>query len=224
MSTSTLQAIMTLALLLPLLQGPAMAAGGGGVPQGASTAGDSAGTAYNRGLKYRDKAWELRDRIAKTDGAEREKLLKKMNKDYEKAIRAYRSALKLDPQMYQAHSSLGYATPQGPGSFEDSLVAYDTALDIRPSYVEAIEYRAEAYLGLNRVEEAKEAYMILIRSDRKRADELMVAMAEWVQDRQRDPQQLSASVVEEFAGWVEERGGLAKQTASLGGAASRSWD
>ena len=221
MYATTLRVILILALLVPLVPSEASAAGGGGVPQGA--AGDSAGTAYNRGLKYRDKAWAIRDQMEKASGPEREKLLKKMNKEYEKAIRAYRSAIKLDPQMYQAHSSLGYALRKT-GQFEESLAAYDTALGIRPSYMEAIEYRAEAYLGLNRLDEAKEAYMLLLRSDRKRADELMVAMGEWVESRQKDPQRLSAAVVEEFAGWVKERGGLAKQTASLGGAASSSWD
>jgi tetratricopeptide (TPR) repeat protein len=223
MLTHTLRVLLIAALLLPLLPAGASAAGGGGVPQGASTAGDSAASAYNRGLKSRDKAWAVRDQMAAASGIEREKLRKKMNKEYEKAIRAYRSAIKLDPQMYQAHSSLGYALRKT-GQFEESLVAYDTALGIRPSYAEAIEYRAEAYLGLNRIEEAKEAYMVLFRADRERADELMVAMGEWVEDRQEDPRQMSASAVEEFAGWVRERGGLAKQTASLGGAAGSSWD
>ena len=34
---------------------------------------------------------------------------------------------------------------------------YDEALRLSPAYNEAIEYRGEAYLGLNRIEDAKAA-------------------------------------------------------------------
>lgn len=206
-----------------LLLVPLAAQAAGGVPQGAGTVGDSAGAAYERGLGYRDKAWKLAGELESATGKAREKIAKKIDKEYEKAIRAYRTAIKAKPEMHQAHSSLGYALRKT-GQYAEALEAYDTALGLKPNYVEAIEYRAEAYLGLDRIEEAKEAYMVLFRSDRKRADELMAAMSEWVIKRTENPRNLNASVVEEFAGWVRERGGLAKQTASLSGAAGGNWD
>ncbi len=223
MIRKTTSAILMASLVLALVPAGVQAAGGGGVPQGAATVGDSAAAAYNRGLKSRDKAWELTDQLATATGKEREKIQKKIDKEYEKAIRAYRTALKTNPEMYQAHSSLGYALRKT-GRYQEALESYDTALGIKPNYLEAIEYRAEAYLGLDRIEEAKEAYMLLFRTDRKHADELMAAMSRWVVERSENPRDLSVAAIEEFAGWVRERGGLAKQTASLAGEPVGSWD
>ena len=214
---------LTTLLLVAFASTTVPATGSSGVPQGAGTVGDSAGSAYARGLKSRDKAWELTKKLETATDAERAKLEGKIAKEYDKAIRAYRTALKAKPEMHEAHTSLGYALRKT-GQYEESLVAYNRALELRPGYPEAIEYRAEAYLGLNRLEEAKEAYMLLFRADRARADELMAAMSQWVIERSENPEQVSTAQVEEFAGWVRERGGLAKQTAALGGAPSSSWD
>ena len=220
MLTNVIRPILLAAALVALVALPAYAAG---VPQGAATVGDSAEAAHNRGLKYRDKAWELAEELETASGSERAKLEKKIQKEYEKAIRAYRTAIKTKPEMHQAHTSLGYALRKT-GRYEESLEAYNTALELEPTYTEAIEYRAEAYLGLDRIDEAKEAYMELFRMDRKRADELMEAMAAWVEKRQQDPAGVSVAKIEEFTGWVRERGGLAKQTAALSGAEGSSWD
>ena len=73
--------------------------------------------------------------------------------------------------MFQAWGSLGYAY-RVTGNYPASLEAYAKALEIQPAYTPAIEYRAEAYLGLGRLDEVKSAYMTLFNSDRKRADEL----------------------------------------------------
>ncbi len=216
---TTLLSLVSLALIATT----ALASGGGGVPQGAATMRDSAAGAYERGLKYRDKAWELTEGLESATGGTRAKLQKKINKEYEKAIRAYRTAIRTNPKMHQAHSSLGYALRKT-ARYEEALDAYNLALEIKPSYAEAIEYRAEAYLGLDRIDEAKEAYMTLFRADREKADELMIAMARWVTERTESPKVASLAQIEEFAGWVRERGGLAKQTARLGGAAGSAWD
>ena len=62
-------------------------------------------------------------------------------------------------------------------------MAYDKALSLRPSYPEAIEYRGEAYLALNRVDDAKQAYLDLFAGNRKLADQLLVAMKSWVAEK-----------------------------------------
>ena len=149
-----------------------------------------------------------------SDPATRERLASKIDKQYEKAARAFRSATEENPKMYQAFSSLGYALRKT-GDYDGSLAAYNEALDINPGYVEAIEYRAEAYLGLDRLNEAKDAYLQLFREDRERADELMTAMQSWVEERQDNPGSLDASTVEEFTSWVEERAEVSGNTASL---------
>ncbi len=182
---------------------------------------DEAAAAYDRGLKARDKAWELEQKAAEASGGERDKLLAKADKEYKKAARAFTTATETNPRMHQAWSGLGYALRKS-GDYVASLEAYDRALELAPGYPEAIEYRAEAYLGLDRLDEAKEAYMALYRSDRQRAEELMGAMRRWVERRTADPGSLDPAAVEAFAAWVEERSGAAAQ-AALGPAATPSW-
>ncbi len=92
-----------------------------------------------------------------------------------------------------------------------------------PFYGEAIEYRAEAYLGLGRLDEVKEAYMQLFAKDRALADQLMEAMQGWVEERRAEPGDLSSETIESFATWLAERGEIAEQTARLEGAAARAW-
>ena len=200
---------------------PILAAGGSSVPS--TDPADQAAQAYNNGIEKRDKAWELEKKAAAaTDAGERAKLEARAQKEYGKAIRAFRSATESDPSMHQAFSSLGYALRKT-GEFEESLAAYDQALQLEPGYAEAIEYRAEAFLGLNRLDEAKQAYMQLFRDDRERADELMSAMQRWVDQRRADPQGLESLAIEEFSVWVEERRSVAASTATLPGGSDRAW-
>ncbi len=170
---------------------------------------------YNRALRYRDKAWEYEAK-ASSEGQDAEKYAKKAEKEYGKARKALESAIKNDPMLYQAHSSLGYVLRKT-GEYQNSLAAYNRALEINPRYAEAIEYRGEAFLGLNRIEDAKTAYMELFRTDRKRADELMDAMQEWVDARSTDAGDVDAGLIAEFSGWVEERAGLAAQAGDSSG-------
>ncbi len=76
-----------------------------------------------------------------------------------------------------------------------------------PRYPAAIEERGEAYLGLDQIEEAKGAYEQLLRSDRKRAAELMSAMRRWLDKRRGDAGGLSEEAIKSFAIWIEERSG-----------------
>ena len=209
LTSLTIALMMVLAIAVPGLE----AAGGSSAPPSTNPV-DTAAAAYERGLKARDKAWELEKEMESSDPATRERLASKIDKQYEKAARAFRSATEENPKMYQAFSSLGYALRKT-GDYDGSLAAYNEALDINPGYVEAIEYRAEAYLGLDRLNEAKDAYLQLFREDRERADELMTAMQSWVEERQDNPGSLDASTVEEFTSWVEERAEVSGNTASL---------
>jgi len=179
--------------------------------------------AYNLGLDKRDKAWKLEEKAAAaaTD-AERGKLLDKARKQYEKSIPLFKSATEKVPNFNQAYSSLGYALRKT-GDYEASLEAYGKALAIAPRYGEAIEYRGEAYLGLHRVEDAKQAYVDLFSLDRALADQLMKAMQGWIEARRADPAGVSGDALDGFAAWLEERAELADQTARLTAAAERSW-
>ena len=215
--------ILSLVLVTPQL---AVASGGssGGsspsIPAGPEmTPEQKALEFYAQGLKHRDKAWKLEE--GSVDNPKREKMLAKAAKEWTRAARAFREAIENNPYLFQAHGSLGYAYRKQ-GNFEDSLGAYNRALELEPRYVEAIEYRAEAYLGLNRVEEAKEAYMELFRLDRGQADTLMSAMESWI-EAQREGGSMSAEDLDAFSAWVEERSEIASQTALLIEAQTRDW-
>ncbi len=180
-------------------------------------------TAYNIGLKHRDKAWGYEDKAKIASGDERDKLLGKARKQHEKSIPLFETAIEKIPNFHQAHSSLGYALRKT-GDFEASLEAYNRALELVPSYGEAIEYRAEAYLGLGRLSEVKEAYMQLFNQERALANQLMEAMQTWVKEQRAAPDgKVSNEAVDAFAAWLEERGEIAAQTARLEGAVASSW-
>ncbi len=173
---------------------------------------------YQRGLALRDKAWELERRAVDSRRAER--LLTKARARWTSAVVAYREAVANDPTLDQAFGSLGYALRRL-GSFDESLEAYDRALELAPDYVEAIEYRAETYLGLTRLDEVREAYMELFRLDRAQAGILMAAMQDWIEARRASGE--TSAAVQEFSAWVADRAELAGQTEALTAEQGRSW-
>jgi tetratricopeptide (TPR) repeat protein len=212
-------ALLATQLLLPMTLSAA-----GGSSASSDDPQQEAATAYNLGLRHRDKAWGLEKKLAtKTDEADRAKIEAKIGKEYGKAIDSFREAIEANPKMHQAYSSLGYALRKT-GDYDSSLTAYNRALELEPSYTEAIEYRGEAFLGLDRIDDAKEAYLELFRSDRARAEELMSAMKTWVEERAAEPGVIDPDKLQQFSAWVEERSAIAAQTASLVESSDRSWD
>ncbi len=178
---------------------------------------------YDAGIKHRDKAAKFEQRaITETNEKKSAKLQKKIAKEYKRAIDDFEAAVGHYPRFYQAHNSLGYAL-RNVGRYEESLAAYNVALDINPVFDEAIEYRGEAYLGLNRLDEAKEAYMDLFQHNRGLADQLMAAMTSWVAARRDDAGSLDTAVVEQFAEWVNQRNELASYVHPSDDAAGRFW-
>ena len=136
----------------------------------------------------------------------------------------FEEAAKADPSLKEAWNLIGY-TSRRLADYDRSLAAYEKALALDPSYGEAIEYRAEAYLALNRLDEAKAAYLTLLASARNHANVLLESMREWVATRRRAPGGVAAADIDAFAKWVEERATIARQTASmnLDRAVVRSW-
>ncbi len=98
---------------------------------------------------------------------------------------------------------------------ESSIKKYTKAVALEANYTPAIEYRAEAYLGLDKLDEVKSAYMTLFSADRKRADELASAMQKYVERKQADPAGVDPAAIQDFGKWVAERKQLASQTSSL---------
>ena len=86
---------------------------------------------------------------------------------------------------------------------------------LKPGYAEAIEYRGHAYLGLNRLSEAKESYLALYAGNRKLAASLLTAMQEWVGAHRANAAGVDGAMLESFASWVNERSKIAGQTVGL---------
>jgi tetratricopeptide (TPR) repeat protein len=169
-------------LPLCLLAAAGRLAAAGGEPKapsaGAPSPEQQAIAHYNEGLAHRDKALDYEKRAAAAE-ADREQHLKKARQEYGKAIAAQLAATAKNPRFHEAFSSLGYACRKT-GDYQGALKAYDTALNLKPDYAEAIEYRGEAYLGLNRIEEAQQAYEWLFLHDPKKAEALLLAFKSWV--------------------------------------------
>src|ERR1700760_4499662 len=219
----------TALLVAPI--GSALAHGGGssgGSPTGMVTASprtgsDGAKSAYNAGVRSIKKAQEYDADAAKAAATDKAaKAHDKAQKAYRDALASFIDAVGADPKMVEAWNYLGFSQ-RHLGNYEDALGAYAKALEINPNYPDAIEYRGEAYLGLNQIEEAKGAYLALFRGSRPLADELMVAMHRWADARRQDSQGLSSADVEAFAKWMDERAGIAAQTASLAIGATQGW-
>lgn len=140
---------------------------------------------------------------------------KDARKAYEAALKDLQTAVSHAPDNYKAHSGIGYAYRKL-GHFDRALESYDRALALAPSYTEAIEYRAEAYLGLNRIEDAKRAYMQLFVADRTTSNVLMKVMKAWIVKRKAAPAGIDASALAAFETWVQERDTLAASVGNLG--------
>jgi tetratricopeptide (TPR) repeat protein len=200
-----------------------LAAGGGGAMPSAPSGGNSdvlkdpvvqARYAYDAGVKLIEKADALDAEAGAAPADKQAKLEAKAQKIYGSAIDKFSEAVGHQGTFFQAWNYIGYAQ-RHLGNYDQSLAAYDRALSINPMYHEAIEYRGHAYLGLNRLDEAKDAYMTLFRDARALSDKLLKAMQGWVDAHRKDAGNVDAATIDGFAQWVTERSAVAQQTASL---------
>jgi len=226
-------AAIGLGLVMALGAGAAFANGGGSAPSGGGSFNmperqmspeEQAKAAYNQGIR----AVKAADKLAKTadeatDEKKKAKAQDKAQRQYENARGYFAAALQRKQDMYEAWNYVGY-TSRKLGDYDKALLAYDEALRLNPSYNEAIEYRGVAYLGLNRIDDAKNAYMQLFQSSRPLADTLMAEMQKWVAERRAAGN--AAAEVDALAQWIDERSNIARQTASLATDAPvmHSWD
>ena len=218
--------IVAIALAAPMA---ASAAGGGGVSSGGSmsapremTPEERAKSAYNQGVRAVKQADKLgKDAAAAANEKKQAKAAERSQKQYAKAREYFAAATQLQPRMHEAWNYVGY-TSRKLGEYDNALAAYGEALRLNPAYAEAIEYRGEAYLGLNRIEDAKGAYMALFATARPLAEQLLAAMQQWIVERRANAAGISAADVDTFSHWIDERANIAHQTAAMavGGAQS----
>jgi tetratricopeptide (TPR) repeat protein len=179
----------------------------GSAPKAAPSAQDSA--VYNDALKLMKQGDDLQGQAGAREA-------------YASARTKLQSLVARAPQLAEAWNALGY-TQRKLGSYDDALASYARALDLKPGYPEALEYRGEAYLRLNRIQDAKQTYLDLFATNRTIAATLLESMKTWLK-AQRGASGVAASVVTDLEQWVQERSQIATQTAALTRAgAAASW-
>jgi tetratricopeptide (TPR) repeat protein len=206
----------------------ALANGGGGMSMPSSSMSrvaspeQQARDLYNDGVGYVRKADKADvDAAQASDAGKKERAMRESHDRYASALGKFQNSLQLDPQRYEAWNYVGY-TSRKLGHYDDALLAYDKALALKPGYPDAIEYRGEAYLAVNRLDDAKQAYLDLFAANRALAAKLLTAMKGWVATQRAAPAGDNATRIDELDKWIQERAQIAGQTASLtrAGAAS----
>jgi tetratricopeptide (TPR) repeat protein len=164
---------------------------------------DAATQALNRGLSRLEKADRLEIKSPEL-----------ARKEYAAALTDFQTAATAKPENYRAHNGAGYALRKL-GDYDRALESYNRALTLAPASTEAIEYRGEAYLGLNRLDDAKQAYMHLFIHDRAASNVLMKAMRAWIENHRAQPGTVDPAIVATFDAWVRERDMLASSVENL---------
>jgi len=215
---------LLLAGLLASPLGLAWANGGGSMPSmpRIETPQQRARDAYNDGVHLVKKADSAQDyALHASDAAKKDKALHEAQGDYAAALERFKQAVGLDDSLAEGWNYVGY-TSRKLGHYDDALGAYAKALTLKPGYPDALEYRGEAYLGLNRIPDAQQSYLDLYAGNRALAGKLLSAMKAW-----STAQRAAAANVanlDEFDKWIQEREQIAGQTAALTRAgAAASW-
>ena len=177
---------------------------------------DAAATkAYAAGKKSLAKAKDFESAAAGAQNPDKKsKALEKMGDAYYRALDQFTEALSNKGDMYDAWNEVGYIHLRL-GAYAESIDDYNHTLALKPDLYEATFHRGEAYLATDRLENAKGAYMDLFNHARPLADRLMVSMQNWLTMRRADSNGMRAVDVDAFDKWLQEQGGIAKQTASL---------
>jgi tetratricopeptide (TPR) repeat protein len=194
---------------------PSAPSGGSSMPS--MTPEERAIEAYKSGDDHRLKGKKLEEEAATKKGSDADKALAKAKNEYEKSLKDFNNAAKLNPKLAPAYNGMGFAYRKT-GDYTKALAMYDQAIELAKPKVfpEALEYRGEAYLALNRIDDARQTYLDLFALDRKQADSLMEAMKKWVSTRQSDPAGVAPDAISGFEKWIGEREGVAKQTRLMG--------
>jgi tetratricopeptide (TPR) repeat protein len=171
--------------------------------------------AYNDGVhdvKKADHAQGAADQAA--DAGKKERAAREAQHYYESAHAKFESSLELDASVAEAWNYAGY-TSRKLGNYEEALAAYGKALSLRPGYPDALEYRAETYLGLHRVVDAQHAYLDLYANNRPLADKLLTAMKSWLAGERARGTGADTTSLEDLDKWIQERAQISAETAAL---------
>lgn len=170
--------------------------------------------AYTAGVKSLNKAKEFELAAANAPNEDKKNAaLMKKNDYYGRALDQFTEAVANRGDMYEAWNNVGYIHLRL-GAYNEAVDDYNHTLKLKPDLLEAICHRAEANLAVDRLEDTQAAYMDLFNHDRALADELMVAMQAWLVDHRTNANGMRTADIDAFDKWLQEREGIAKQTAS----------
>lgn len=159
--------------------------------------------AYNQGyaaIQRADHSQALAE--ASSDAKDKTEAESAARVSYRESLKHFEEAVRLDASMHEAYTYLGYANRKL-GDYEKALAAYRQALKIFPDYPHAIEYQGQAFLGLNRLDEARFNYLRLYALNKGQAAKLLAAMREWVATHQHSS--IEGADVGGFSEWVAQR-------------------
>lgn len=184
-------------------------------PSTASEKPDAAARkAFKAGVKSLNRAREFQEVADKaTNPDKKADALDKVNDAYGKALDQFTEALSNKGDMVEAWNNAAYVHLRL-GAFNEAIDDYNHTLSLEPDLLEAIEGRAEAFVGTDRLDQAKAAYMDLFNHDPPLADKLKVVMQKWLQSHREAPNGMRAADIDSFGKWLEERAGIAKQSAA----------
>jgi tetratricopeptide (TPR) repeat protein len=199
--------------------------GPGGRPSGASmpdeppTTSEKPDATVKKAMKAAAKALEKAkaleaDAAATSNSDKKARDMERVSDQYNIALDAFTEALSNKADIVEAWDQVGYIHLRL-GAYREAIDDYNHTLTLKPELMEAIEHRAEAYLAVDHLDEVRIAYMDLYNHTPDLAAQLMAAMQKWLAEHQADSHGLRSSEIEAFAKWVNERDGIAKQTASL---------
>jgi tetratricopeptide (TPR) repeat protein len=170
--------------------------------------------AFNAGVKSLNRARELEEAAAKTTNPDKKAAaMDKVGDAYGRALDQFTEVLRNKGDAADAWNNVGYIHLRL-GAYNESIDDYNHTLALNPDLLDAVEHRAEAYLAVDRLDEAKAAYMNLFNHARPLADLLMVSMQTWLESHRTAANGMRAADIESFGKWIQERDGIAKQTAS----------
>jgi tetratricopeptide (TPR) repeat protein len=195
----------------------------GGPPQDFSTTTSTekpdaaAKKAFNAGVKSLNKARDYEEAAAKAAKAanadKKSAEMEKAGDAYDRALDQFTAALSSKGDMFEAWDNVGFVHLRL-GANNEAIDDYNHTLALKPDLLEAVEHRAEAYMAVDRLEEAKAAYMDLFNHSRPLADQLMAAMQTWLESHRAAANGMRGTDIEAFGKWLAERDGIAKQSAS----------
>jgi tetratricopeptide (TPR) repeat protein len=170
--------------------------------------------AYDAGIKSLKRAHEYEEARAKaTNPDKKAEFVDKIGDAYGKALDQFTEALSNKGDMVEAWNGAGYVHLRL-GAYNESIDDYNHTLALKPELYEAVEHRAEAYVAVDRLDDAKAVYMSLFNHARPLADQLMVSMQKWLENHRASANGMRPADIDSFGKWLQEQEGIAKQTAS----------